>query len=155
MKRFVFFILLPISVFFDIIYISLRALWWAKTLPIEIGVDHQHVDVKVHFLRDLVRDGHVKLLKCAGPQNFSDALTKSLPRPAFEKHRKVSLLWPMSLSYLFLCILSSVLSLIVRADKYSSTRGRAKWHDAKLSVHGLEPQMCRLRGFSSSALKFN
>ena len=49
---------------------------------------HTHVDVKVHFLRDLVRDGHVKLLKCAGPQNVSDALTKSLPRPAFEKHRE-------------------------------------------------------------------
>jgi hypothetical protein len=42
--------------------------------------------VKVHFLRDLVRDGHVKLLKCVGPKNVSDTLTKSLPRPAFEKH---------------------------------------------------------------------
>jgi hypothetical protein len=48
----------------------------------------RHVDVKVHFLRDLVRDGHVKLLKCAGPQNVSDTLTKSLPRPSFEKHRE-------------------------------------------------------------------
>ncbi len=26
----------------------------------------RNADVKVHFLRDLVRDGHVKLLKCAG-----------------------------------------------------------------------------------------
>jgi hypothetical protein len=48
----------------------------------------RHVDVKVHFLRDLVRDGHVKPLKCVGPQNVSDTLTKSLPRPAFEKHRE-------------------------------------------------------------------
>ncbi len=48
----------------------------------------RHFDVKVHFLRDLVRDGHVKLLKCAGPQNVSDALTKSLPRTAFEEHRE-------------------------------------------------------------------
>ena len=24
----------------------------------------RHVDVKVHFLRDLVRDGHIKLVKC-------------------------------------------------------------------------------------------
>jgi hypothetical protein len=105
----------------------------------------RHVDVKVHFLRDLVRDGHVKLLKCAGPQNVSDALTKSLPRPAFEKHREfmvgtrvpfsvsilrrlleLSLLWFMSFSCLFLCILRRVFSLIVRADNYSSTRGRAK-----------------------------
>jgi hypothetical protein len=48
----------------------------------------RHVDVKVHFLRDLVRDGHVKLLKYAGPQNVSDTLTKNLTRPAFEKHRE-------------------------------------------------------------------
>ena len=26
----------------------------------------RHVDVKVHNLRDLVRDVHVKLVKCAG-----------------------------------------------------------------------------------------
>jgi hypothetical protein len=44
--------------------------------------------VKVHFLRDLVRDGHVKLLKCAEPQIVSDALTKSFARPAFEKRRE-------------------------------------------------------------------
>jgi hypothetical protein len=29
----------------------------------------RHVDVKVHYLRDLVRDGHVKHVKCAGTQN--------------------------------------------------------------------------------------
>ena len=40
----------------------------------------RHVDVKVYFLRDLVRDGHIKLVKCAGTQNVSDSLTKSLPR---------------------------------------------------------------------------
>ena len=34
----------------------------------------RHVDVKVHYLRDLVRDGHVKLVKCAGTQNVSDVL---------------------------------------------------------------------------------
>ena len=105
----------------------------------------RHVDVTVRFSRDLVRDGHVKLLKCAGPHNVSDTLTKSLPRPAFEKHREfmvgkrvpfsefhakvtkaVEPMWFMSLSRLFLCILRSVLSLIVRADNYSSARGRAK-----------------------------
>ena len=47
----------------------------------------RHVDVKVQFLRDLVRDGHVKLLKCVGTQNVSDALIIRLPRPTFEKHR--------------------------------------------------------------------
>ena len=51
----------------------------------------KHVDVKLHCLRDLVRDGHVKLVKCAGTQNVSDTLTKSLARPAFEKLRE--LMW--------------------------------------------------------------
>jgi len=36
----------------------------------------------------MVRDGSVKLIKCAGTQNVADALTKSLPRPAFHKHRE-------------------------------------------------------------------
>ncbi len=47
----------------------------------------RHVDVKLHYLRHLVRDDHVKLVRCAGTQNVSDALTKSLARPVFEKHR--------------------------------------------------------------------
>jgi hypothetical protein len=42
--------------------------------------DSRHVEVKVHYLCELVRDGHVKLVKCAGTQNVSDALTKSLAR---------------------------------------------------------------------------
>ena len=48
----------------------------------------RHVDVRVHFLQDMVRDGAVKLMKCAGTQNVADALTKSLPKPAFHKHRE-------------------------------------------------------------------
>jgi hypothetical protein len=38
----------------------------------------RYIDTRVHYLRELVRDGHVKLLKCAGPQNVGDTLTKSL-----------------------------------------------------------------------------
>ena len=64
----------------------------------------RHVDTRVHYLRELVRDGHVKLLKCAGPQNVADALTKSLPRPALAKHRQY--MWgtriPFSALYLSL-----------------------------------------------------
>jgi hypothetical protein len=52
---------------------------WARTL---------HADVRAHFLRDMVRDGSVKLNKCAGTQNVANALTKSLPRHAFHKHRE-------------------------------------------------------------------
>ena len=40
----------------------------------------RHVDVRVHFLRDMVRDGAVKLLKCAGTQNVADACQASLPQ---------------------------------------------------------------------------
>ena len=45
-------------------------------------------EAQVHFLQDMVRDGSVKLIKCAGTQNVADALTKSLPQPAFHKHRE-------------------------------------------------------------------
>ena len=45
-------------------------------------------EAQVHFLQDMVRDGSVKLIKCAGTQTVAGALTKSLPRPAFHKHRE-------------------------------------------------------------------
>ena len=64
----------------------------------------RHVDTRMHYLRELVRDGHVKLLKCARPQDVADALTKSLPRPAVAKHRQY--MWgtriPFSAFYLSL-----------------------------------------------------
>jgi hypothetical protein len=43
----------------------------------------RHVDVQLHFLRDLVRDDHVKLVKCAGTQNVSDAFysLRAWPEP--------------------------------------------------------------------------
>ena len=47
----------------------------------------RHVDVRVHFLRDTVRGGAVKLIRCADMQNVADELTKSLPKPAFHKHQ--------------------------------------------------------------------
>ena len=46
----------------------------------------RHVEVKNHFLCERVRAGEIKLCKCWGPLNVADALTKSLPRPAFHKH---------------------------------------------------------------------
>ena len=48
----------------------------------------RYVDTKFHFLRERVRLGEIKLLKCAGPRNVADALTKSLPRPALHQHRE-------------------------------------------------------------------
>jgi hypothetical protein len=46
----------------------------------------RHIDTRRFFIRDLVRDGLMKLVKCAGTHNPADALTKSLPSPSFEKH---------------------------------------------------------------------
>ena len=46
-----------------------------------------HIDVRSYFCKDLVRDGVMLLCKCAGTHNVADALTKSLPSPAFSKHR--------------------------------------------------------------------
>ena len=66
---------------FSILYTSMYS-------PAEAATHSRHVDVRVHFLRDMVRDGSVKLVKCADTQNVADALTKSLPRPAFHKHRE-------------------------------------------------------------------
>jgi hypothetical protein len=37
----------------------------------------RHVDVRVHFLRDMVRDGSVKLIKCAVSLPFSENLSQA------------------------------------------------------------------------------
>ena len=47
----------------------------------------RHIDTGIWFLRNMVRDGIIKLNKCSGLQNVADALTKSLPSPSFLKHR--------------------------------------------------------------------
>ena len=73
--------------------------------------------MKVHFLRDLVRDGHVKLLKCAGPQNVSDVLTKSLPRPAFENHREFMVGTRVSFSAFYPKTTTSIESIVVYVIK--------------------------------------
>jgi len=54
--------------------------------PVNHNRSH-HVDVKfqVHFLRERVRARKMNLYKCCGPLNVTNALTKSLPRPAFHK----------------------------------------------------------------------
>ena len=46
----------------------------------------RHIDTRRFFISDLVRDGLMKLEKCAGTHNPADALTKSLPGPSYDKH---------------------------------------------------------------------
>ena len=47
-----------------------------------------HIDTCLYFVRDLVQEGVVKLVKCAGTHNVADALTKSVPFPILEKHHE-------------------------------------------------------------------
>eukprot|EP00961_Rhodomonas_salina_P008990 122611-Rhodomonas_salina.5 len=43
----------------------------------------RHIDTRRYYVRDLVRYDVVVLLKCTGTHNVADALTKSLPGPAW------------------------------------------------------------------------
>jgi len=47
----------------------------------------RHIDVRRYYVRDLVQDRVMVLVKCAGTHNVADALTKSLPGPAWSTHR--------------------------------------------------------------------
>jgi len=47
----------------------------------------KHIDTRVYRIRELSESGEVKIYKVAGENQPADILTKSLPRPAFEKHR--------------------------------------------------------------------
>eukprot|EP00961_Rhodomonas_salina_P295888 3935860-Rhodomonas_salina.2 len=48
----------------------------------------RHIDTRLYFLCDMVRDKLLKLRKCTGTQNVADALTKSLPAQSFVKHQE-------------------------------------------------------------------
>ena len=47
----------------------------------------RHVDIRRRFLRELVGLKVLKLLPCSTHKMVADALTKSLPEPAFRMHR--------------------------------------------------------------------
>ena len=46
----------------------------------------KHVDIRWHFVRDLVQDGLINILDCRDPEQTADILTKQLPRPKHTKH---------------------------------------------------------------------
>ena len=62
----------------------------ASTCPRILNTENTvlHIDTRRYYCRDQVRDGILKLRKCAGPLNVADANTKSLPSPAFTQHRE-------------------------------------------------------------------
>jgi hypothetical protein len=49
----------------------------------------KHIDVRFHFLRDLTRDGAVKLEYCGTNEQVADVMTKPLKLETFEKFRKL------------------------------------------------------------------
>ena len=47
----------------------------------------KHIDVRYHFIRELVGSKVVNVQYCRTDDNVADIMTKLLPRPLFEKHR--------------------------------------------------------------------
>ena len=47
----------------------------------------KHIDVRWHFLRDLVESGDAKIVHVASEWQHADVLTKALPAIRFKKHR--------------------------------------------------------------------
>ena len=45
-----------------------------------------HIDIKYHFLKELVSDGKIKIVYVPITQQIADGLTKSLPRPAHKRY---------------------------------------------------------------------
>ena len=46
----------------------------------------KHIDTRIYRIRELSETGEVRIYKVGGENQPSDILTKSLPRPEFEKH---------------------------------------------------------------------
>ena|SRR6266496_2936272 len=46
----------------------------------------KHVDIRWHWVRELVGDGLINIVDCRDPQQTADILTKQLPRPKFVRH---------------------------------------------------------------------
>jgi len=51
----------------------------------------RHIDTRVYHLRELCKDGALVLKKVSSAEHVADSLTKSTPKPAFEKHRDAML----------------------------------------------------------------
>ena len=52
----------------------------------------KHIDLRYHYIRELVKNGTLHLEYCPTEENLADAFTKALPRPRLEKLRaKMSL----------------------------------------------------------------
>ena len=50
----------------------------------------KHIEIKYHFIRDLVEAGRIKLCYCPSEDMITDILTKALPILQFEKLRRLA-----------------------------------------------------------------
>ncbi|KAF8638163.1 hypothetical protein AX14_010216 [Amanita brunnescens Koide BX004] len=48
----------------------------------------KHIDIALHFIRDMVREGKMKIRYVRSEDNIADICTKGLPRPQHEKLTK-------------------------------------------------------------------
>ena len=46
----------------------------------------KHIDLRWHWIRELVKDGLINVIDCRNPQQTADIMTKPLPRPKFSQH---------------------------------------------------------------------
>jgi len=49
----------------------------------------KHIDIKFHFIRDLVKDGTIKLNYCSSQTQVADIMTKPLKLEQFSKLRRM------------------------------------------------------------------
>jgi hypothetical protein len=111
----------------EILYLRviLRNVGYAQTAPTNIFEDNlacipmstnpvrrkssHHIDIRVHFSRELYAAGVMRLIPLRTHLMVADALIKSLPGPVLTQHREVMLGHTPSfarlLHYLFLCLL--------------------------------------------------
>ena len=51
----------------------------------------KHVDIRWHWVRELVSDGLINVVSCRDPEQTADILTKQLPRPKFVRLQPYSI----------------------------------------------------------------
>ena len=83
----------------------------------------KHIDVRHHFLRELVERKEIEIIHVASQYQHADFLTKALPESEFEFHREIvmNLMWFLSrIVFDFLIFYFLYVSLICFFDIYLS-----------------------------------